>query len=79
MITNKAFRSLALSLPETQELPHFDRCSFRVKKKIFATLVEERSVACLKFSLADQSVFCAFDKMIIYPVPGKWGDRKSVV
>ena len=23
----------------------------------------------------DQSVFCAFDKSIIYPVPNKWGKQ----
>ncbi len=27
----------------------------------------------VKLSLIDQSVFCAFNKEIIYPVPGTWG------
>ncbi len=31
-------RALALSLPEAQEHPHFERPSFRVRGKIFATL-----------------------------------------
>lgn len=31
-------RALALSLPEVQEHPHFDRASFRVRGKIFVTL-----------------------------------------
>jgi hypothetical protein len=31
-------RALALSLPEAEEHPHFDRPSFRVRGKIFATL-----------------------------------------
>jgi hypothetical protein len=31
-------RALALSLPEAEEHPHFDRASFRVRGKIFATL-----------------------------------------
>ena len=26
----------------------------------------------LKLTLHDQSVFCAFDKTVIYPVPGRW-------
>jgi hypothetical protein len=26
-------------------------------------------------SLVDQSVFCAFDKAVIYPVPNKWGKQ----
>jgi hypothetical protein len=31
-------RTFALSLPETTEEPHFDLSSFRVNKKIFATI-----------------------------------------
>ena len=27
----------------------------------------------VKLSLVDQSVFCSFDKEIIFPVPGGWG------
>ncbi|MES1219805.1 MAG: MmcQ/YjbR family DNA-binding protein, partial [Bacteroidota bacterium] len=49
------------------------RRAFRVKKKIFATLSEKDRTVNLKLTLADQSVFCAFDKTIIFPVPGGWG------
>ncbi len=28
-MTSKAFRALALSLPEAREAPHFERASFR--------------------------------------------------
>jgi predicted DNA-binding protein (MmcQ/YjbR family) len=73
MVTNETFKMLALSFPETIELPHFDLTSFRVKKKIFATLSIEKQRAMLILSLVDQSVFCSFDKEIIYPVPGAWG------
>ena len=37
-MNQSALRTLALSLPEAQEHPHFDRASFRVRGKIFATL-----------------------------------------
>lgn len=73
MVTNSIFRQMALSFPKTAELPHFDRASFRVNKKIFCTLLEKEGLAMVKLSLHDQSVFCAFDKSIIYPVPGGWG------
>lgn len=33
-------RRFALSLPETTEEPHFEKSSFRVKGKIFATVPE---------------------------------------
>src|SRR5688500_3917693 len=72
MVSNASFIKVASSFPEVVQLPHFEKLSFRVKKKIFATLSEEKSIAMVVLSLIDQSVFCAFNKEIIYPVPGKW-------
>lgn len=73
MLSVDSVRKLALSFPETDEHPHFERRAFRVKKKIFATLSEKDMTVSLKLTLADQSVFCSFDKSVIYPVPGGWG------
>jgi hypothetical protein len=75
MVTIDAFRKFSLSLGEVSELPHFEKTSFRVNKRIFATLSETNHVACIKLSEMEQSVFCAFDKTIIYPVPNKWGNQ----
>jgi predicted DNA-binding protein (MmcQ/YjbR family) len=75
MVTIKTFRALALSFEGAHEEPHFERASFRVKKKIFATLDEKNKRACLKLSEIDQDVFSAMDKSIIYPVPNKWGKQ----
>jgi hypothetical protein len=69
------FIKLALSFPGASEAPHFEKISFRANKKIFATLDSEKKIACLKLSAIDQSVFCAYDKTIIYPVPNKWGKQ----
>jgi predicted DNA-binding protein (MmcQ/YjbR family) len=68
-------RQLALSLPETAEEPHFEKTSFRVKKKIFATYNAKNNLACIKFSEIDQDVFSIIDKKVIYPVPNKWGKQ----
>jgi hypothetical protein len=75
MVTPETFRDMALDFPDTVELPHFELTSFRVKKKIFATLDVQRNRVCLMLSEVDQSVFSAFDKSVIYPVPNKWGLR----
>jgi hypothetical protein len=75
MVSIKTFKIAALSFPETEEVPHFENTSFRVKKKIFASLAEKEKRACLKFSEIDQSAFCSFDKTVIYPVPNKWGKQ----
>ena len=75
MVSATVFCQLALSFPQVEEQPHFDKRSFRIKKKIFATLSEKEQKAMVKLNLIDQSVFCAFDATIIYPVPGYWGKQ----
>lgn len=75
MVSVFEFRAMALSLPGTEELPHFHLTSFRIKKKIFATLGEKENRAMLKLSIIDQSVFCSYDETIFFPVPGTWGKQ----
>jgi hypothetical protein len=75
VISINEFKTLAIAFPGVTEQPHFDKTSFRTKKKIFATISADNHLACVKLSLIDQSVFCAFDRSIIYPVYNKWGKQ----
>jgi hypothetical protein len=75
MVDVQTFRKMALSLPGAEEHPHFDHPSFRVGKKIFATLWEKENRAMIKLSLISQSVFCSYDATIFFPVPGGWGRK----
>lgn len=75
MVSVTQFRELALSFPETTEDTHFEKISFRVKKKIFATYDDKNKRACIKLSEADQDVFTLYGKTIIYPVDNKWGKQ----
>jgi len=77
MVNAQSVRRLALSFPDTIEVPHFELASFRVNKKIFATFDERKRRAMLKLSQAGQYVFCAYDWMVFFPVPGKWGKGGS--
>lgn len=72
-MTVEAFRILALTTDQSTEQPHFEKTSFRLKGKIFATLDDRSGTAVLKLTPVQQSVFCAFDPAICYPVPNKWG------
>ena len=73
MVTIETFRQLALSFEEATEKPHFEKNSFRIKNKIFATVDTLHQRAVLKLSAIEQSVFCSLDKTIIRPVEGAWG------
>lgn len=55
------FRAIALALPEAVEAPHFDRPSFRVRNRIFATLRPDEGRAVLKLSRLAQEALVASD------------------
>ena len=63
----EAFRSAALSLPEAYEQAHFERASFRVRGKIFATLKAEQAV--LKLDVEEQAALVAADPETFF-LPG---------
>lgn len=75
MINLEILRQIALSFPQTIEKPHFEKTSFRIKNKIFATYDATNNQACIKLSEIDQNVFSLVNKLAIYPVPNKWGQQ----
>lgn len=74
MINLDQLRQIACSFPETAEEPHFEKSSFRVWKKIFATYDRKLNTATIKLSPEDQDVFSLGDHGIS-PVPNKWGQK----
>lgn len=75
MVRINKFIELALAFEEAVEQPHFHKNSFRVRKKIFATLDTKAKTAVLKFSNHEQSVFGDLAPGVIYPVKGSWGEK----
>lgn len=75
MVSIDTFRRIACSFPEATEEPHFEKTSFRVKKKIFATYDAVKERACIKLSEIDQNVFASIDPTILFPVDNKWGKQ----
>jgi len=75
MVSIETFRKLALAFENATEESHFEKTSFRINKKIFATFDEKNNQAVLKLNEIDQSVFCASGEMIFYPIPNKWGKQ----
>jgi len=76
MIDGKSFRSMALSFPDTEQVPHFDRIGFKViKRRMFATYLEKDNTANIFLTPEAQWVYCKVDKEHIFKVPNKWGDK----
>ena len=75
MLSWQTARTLALALPEAEEQPHFDKPSFRVRGKIFATLSAPDARVTLKLSPADQMALSTLNGDAIQAVEGYWGRR----
>ncbi len=75
MVSIDEFRKSAISFPDATEEPHFEKISFRIKKKIFAAFDEKNNQAVLKLNEIDQSVFCSSSEKIFYEIPNKWGKQ----
>src|ERR1700751_5068123 len=76
MIGMKAFQELALSFPNTEQVPHFERTGFKIiGRRMFATYLEKNNTANIFLTPVEQKLFCRMDKKNIYPVPNKWGEK----
>lgn len=73
MINIETFIDIAKSFAESVEHPHFEKLSYRVNKKIFATLDTTNNIAVLKLTPAEQAEYCDTDEFSIYPAKGNWG------
>ena len=65
-------RTIALSMPEAVEQPHFDRASFRVRGKIFATLPPGGELVVLRLPDLVKESLMESDTGAIVPLPGGW-------
>ena len=71
-MTADDIRAIALALPDTAELPHFEKTSFRVGGKIFATLTPDGKRLMLKLPEEIKGTLKASDPDAILPLPGAW-------
>jgi len=73
-MTADEFRSLALSLPETEERAHMGHPDFRVGGKIFATLAYlDENLGMVKLTPDQQRLFIRTAPKQFRPVKGAWG------
>ena len=73
-MTATMFRKLALGFPETQEKSHFGKADFRVKNKIFATLLDAET-GVVKLAPEQQEMIVAAEPTIFSTLKGGWGNQ----
>lgn len=75
MITASTVRQMVLKFDHVEEVPHFEKPSFRIRKKIFATLDVKHHRVCLKMTEVDQDLYTLAGQGSVYPVPNAWGKQ----
>lgn len=75
MATFGTLEKIILDFPEITVEPHFEKISFRVKNKIFATYDEKNNRVTVKLSECEQDNFSSLDSQI-YPVDTN-GENKA--
>lgn len=78
-MTPEALRRFALSLPEAHEAPHFERASFRVGKKIFATLTRDGREAMVKLPSPDDTEELLSSQPETFFSYGTWTTRNGAL
>jgi hypothetical protein len=73
MVSAKKFGEIALSMTDTDVIPHFDKQAFRKNKKIFASVHPETLLAMVKLTPEQQSVYLQLPGNICYAASGAWG------
>ncbi|RZJ82849.1 MAG: MmcQ/YjbR family DNA-binding protein [Chryseobacterium sp.] len=75
MVESSEFRLFALTFREVIEARHFERVSFKVKNKIFATLDNERLSGTVRLSKQNQTEVVFKYTNLVQPVAGAWGAK----
>jgi hypothetical protein len=78
-MTPEALRRLALALPEAHEEPHFERTSFRVGKKIFATMTADGREAMTKLPVADDAEALIASAPEVFFSYGTWTTKNGAL
>ena len=75
-MTTDDFRNLALGMPEAIESAHMGHPDFRVRGKIFATLMSpDDGWGMVKLTPEQQRLFVTAEPKVFVPVKGGWGRR----
>ncbi|HEV3005203.1 MAG TPA: MmcQ/YjbR family DNA-binding protein [Pirellulales bacterium] len=78
-MTGKAFRKLALGLPEATEASHMGHPDFRVGGKIFATLGPDEDWGMVKLTPDEQASFMRAEPDVFHPASGAWGRKGCTI
>jgi hypothetical protein len=68
MMSVEDVRLIALSMPESEEMEHWGKASFRIRNKIFAVVQEDNTSLVVKTSGEDRMIYTSMDPQV-YTIP----------
>jgi hypothetical protein len=74
-VTDDDFRNIALSLPNASESAHMGHPDYRVRGKIFTTILPDEGWGMIKLTPEQQAIFVQAEPMVFVPVEGGWGRK----
>lgn len=78
MVTTDEFRGLALSLPETEQVDHWGKASFRVRNKIFAVIQPDQISLLIKTTEGDRIAYTTLAPDV-YQIPGSFSNLAYMI
>ncbi len=75
MFSASSFRQTALAFSEVTEQPHFEKTSFRIKDKIFASMDSDNMRVTVKLPPNEQAVYLLMKPAFASPATGAWGKQ----
>lgn len=75
MVSPTSFRNAALSFRDVVEQPHFEKTSFRIKGKIFASMDIVNKRVTLKLPPNEQAVYLLMKPVFASMATGAWGKQ----
>jgi hypothetical protein len=78
-VKEEQFRKLALALPEVVEGAHMNHPDFRVRGRIYATLLPDAGQAMVSLTPEQQAAWVERDPEVFEPAAGAWGRKGSTL
>ncbi|GIP38187.1 hypothetical protein J31TS4_14670 [Paenibacillus sp. J31TS4] len=73
MLSISEIREVALSLPEAEEVEHWGKASFRVNKKIFAVIQDDKKTLTVKITKEERAFYIQMAPEI-YRIPDSFAN-----
>jgi hypothetical protein len=78
MMSVEDVRLLALSMPESEEMEHLGKPSFRIRNKIYAVVQEDNVSLVVKASGEDRMIYTSMDPQV-YSIPKSFSNLNYMI